>query len=1688
MLIERSMERLEDLNSADFNVELTSIFREFSETVGLIAIGEWTRNIGEGVLWFDPELTSMDELAACAEMFNPVAPVTAMTTLTSANGRTAAIVPNPPDSFAGFTMILASENDELTAGVASLCELISLAVSSARWRASLSGEPAVQRAGIQELVGSALRLEGDSSDDSEALDAVCELARSFFSLGTVSYWRADGSTYTLLNKGLLTTTGSLEDAAPSVEADLDAIRKYLENGHMIVPLSFFDSANELDHAADALALIVPTYGPDGPDGAVVFGNPSHREWSELDLQAAHAIAPSIHRTASRSQGLHKSLNRHDFNWALQRIAISAARMGFDEEEVFLHEVASTMITLLGLNAASVWRERDNEIERMFGLSAEGEKRTAERRAELDTRWVSRMHERGYAFIGEIEISGLAEVSLEDREILAVPLRADPKDPYLLALVGGRRQRWGKSELGGVAAIGKVVTQTLLRFEKERVAAERLQLEMLLTESAGLAVRARSEDIGDTFDRILVRITEFFGLAEAQAWGYKDDMAVMRNAHRPDGREGHVGLRVPYDPEEMSEKGWGVLPLGELPLPEIFDPPDTNVLLVTYRSGIEPQGMLAFIDLQNRRWSDDEISYVQKLASMLAQLSDRMTLTEMVTNGRLKRQRRSHEVLRQITAVFVDFETLNVDEALVASLEQVRSFIDCDSLALFELDHATHQIECSYESTRDDQPVQSPYGLFDRDDPAVARILDPTDGPDWRVGELFGTGDNSTRLHVVSVMDDRDILALSVVNRQGVSLDEESAQMLSLFLDILTQFRSRLALEENARLRVESDSVLREVAGDFVNRSVADVDEGIYEAMAKVGMLHACRSLGLWALDEELGGTRLLGWLADGIDESKAPPGYVAPDNPTLELVRGIESAKLFESPALHWDHTDKSRILCVAPIRVDGEVVACISSETFSELHELVDFGIQESLLGSIAALLSQLWDRLEVDRAMAEQLAMADLLRRLATFLAAISSDDLGGDERALDWLAGELGLEHLSLWGGVLVPSGMAVAMAGASSSTGAIAPNDMRNFVVSLDELELSFDETSGAWMLGEAPPRTQAMIKTLGYQGDYQVGFTRTEHSPSEQSYFVFARSGTESITENELSLLNSALMIVSQYLSRARAERALLVSFAESPVAISFRTSRFILISCNAAYEALTGRTEEELLGTTLDLVMSRDSAVDDWLSLGYDSRSFNSDHGLFSDREVEFHRPDGTIVWADVKSRMATIPGEIEPVVLTYAQDKTERRRSRQLLEYQASHDELTGLPNRRAFVDQANTELAGPNECAVLMIDLDRFKDINDLLGHSAGDQLLISCSDRIRLSLRPGDAVSRFGGDEFSVLLRGPVDPDAVSVVAERLLSLLREPVRIGSEKMYPSASVGIAIREEGDTVEDLLRFADAAMYAAKKSGRDNWVCFDHSMREAAIKTGRTETDLRHALDDDQLEVYYQPEFDLETGGIVGAEALVRWRHPEQGLLAASSFISLAEKIGMISRLGGWVIAQACTQAAAWVAEGHNIVIRVNISAQQLRRSLVGEVQGALAASKLPAGRLCLEMKESTIMDDVSESASLLEQIRQTGVQIAVDDFGTGLSSLAYLKRLPIDILKIDRTFVSSVGVDQESTDIVRSIVGLAQNLNLGVVAEGIEAESQIDELIRVGCHRGQGFHLSQPVPAEDMSLLFQVADSLE
>ena len=383
------MERLEHLDSADFEAELTSILQEFSETVGVIAIGECIGTVGDGVLWFDPESTSIDELRACVEMFDALPQTNAMTTLKAASGCMAAIVPNPPGSFARFMMILASEKEGLTTEVAGLCELMSLAVSSARWRAGSSREPAHELP-FQGLMTSMMTIEGNGGDDSEMLREICELERSFFALGSVSYWTADGSTFTLLTKGVMTSAGSVDDVAPSVEADLGASRQLLEDGHLVVPLSFFGSKNTLNHAPDAMALLVPTHGPSGLEGIVSFGSPGHREWSDVGLRVAHAIVPRIQKVARRVRPPVNTAAPDDFNHAMRGVALAATRMRFEDEEAFLREVTSTMIGLYGLRVASVWKQRDGDIERIFARGADGQRRTDARRVKMDPEWVGRL--------------------------------------------------------------------------------------------------------------------------------------------------------------------------------------------------------------------------------------------------------------------------------------------------------------------------------------------------------------------------------------------------------------------------------------------------------------------------------------------------------------------------------------------------------------------------------------------------------------------------------------------------------------------------------------------------------------------------------------------------------------------------------------------------------------------------------------------------------------------------------------------------------------------------------------------------------------------------------------------------------------------------------------------------------------------------------------------------------------------------------------------------------------------------------------------------------------------------------------------------------------------------------------------------------------------------------------------------
>ena len=438
--------------------------------------------------------------------------------------------------------------------------------------------------------------------------------------------------------------------------------------------------------------------------------------------------------------------------------------------------------------------------------------------------------------------------------------------------------------------------------------------------------------------------------------------------------------------------------------------------------------------------------------------------------------------------------------------------------------------------------------------------------------------------------------------------------------------------------------------------------------------------------------------------------------------------------------------------------------------------------------------------------------------------------------------------------------------------------------------------------------------------------------------------------------------------------------------------------------------------------------------------------------------------------------------VLVMTTDITALKRTEAELAHQALHDPLTGLANRALLLDQLARILTRRDRpagtVALLFLDLDRFKVVNDSLGHTAGDQLLYAIADRLLAALRPTDIVARLGGDEFVVLIEGLEDPHEPVLLARRIHAALKEPVVVDGNEVFTTVSIGIAITtSEDDTAGGLLRDADAAMYLAKARGRDRFEIFDEELRTQATERLRTETYLRRALDMGEIEVYYQPELSLDSGMMVGAEALARWHHPVDGLLEAGAFIELAEDSGLILDLGAWVLDEACRQAGEWHRQrpDFKLMIRVNLSARQIAQpDLVNLVVEALAKGGIESSSLCLEITETALMADPAAGLKVLQDLRSLGVELAIDDFGTGYSSLSYLKRFPVDVLKIDRSFVDGLGDDPEDTAIVTAIISLGRALGLRVVAEGVETERQLAELRRLGCDRAQGFMFARPGPA--------------
>jgi diguanylate cyclase (GGDEF)-like protein/PAS domain S-box-containing protein len=424
-----------------------------------------------------------------------------------------------------------------------------------------------------------------------------------------------------------------------------------------------------------------------------------------------------------------------------------------------------------------------------------------------------------------------------------------------------------------------------------------------------------------------------------------------------------------------------------------------------------------------------------------------------------------------------------------------------------------------------------------------------------------------------------------------------------------------------------------------------------------------------------------------------------------------------------------------------------------------------------------------------------------------------------------------------------------------------------------------------------------------------------------------------------------------------------------------------------------------------------------------------------------------------------------------------------------ALHDALTGLANRTLAVDRIGHALrrrAGEHDTvAVLALDLDRFKLINDSLGHAAGDELLVALAARLRNAVRPSDTVARFGGDEFVVVCDGLEGPEAAVAVAERLSRAISEPVALRSGEHFIGASIGIALACGGDreTPDSLLRDADAAMYRVKeRGGGDRYELFDEHMRDQVLRRVRTESDLRRALEGDELRVHYQPIVDVETGRPLSVEALVRWEHPQRGLIPPSEFIGIAEDTGLIADLGLRVLDVAAAQVAEWQRRfGIPLGLAVNVSGRQLARGeFPAHVAAIVARSGLAPGTLALEITESVLIEEADGTMAVLAQLREHGMRLILDDFGTGYSSLAYLKRFALHGLKIDRSFIDGLGTEDDDLTIVEAVIRMAHSLGLDVVAEGVETEAQLSQLRRLGCPNAQGYLFARPLPPAEMGAL--------
>ncbi|HEX8284944.1 MAG TPA: EAL domain-containing protein [Pyrinomonadaceae bacterium] len=582
-----------------------------------------------------------------------------------------------------------------------------------------------------------------------------------------------------------------------------------------------------------------------------------------------------------------------------------------------------------------------------------------------------------------------------------------------------------------------------------------------------------------------------------------------------------------------------------------------------------------------------------------------------------------------------------------------------------------------------------------------------------------------------------------------------------------------------------------------------------------------------------------------------------------------------------------------------------------------------------------------------------------------------------------------------------------------------------------------------------------------------------------TYCTYLKNVEASTKQAELA--HEHAVEVQQHMEALRAsEERFRSAFDNATIGMAVVSLQGRWLQVNRSLCDIVGYGESELLESDVQRVTHRDDLV----ALDEQMLRFSAGSVPSHQTEVRYCHKAGKEVWAHLGMSLVR-DGEAKPLhIIFQIQDITDRKRAEEQLLHDAFHDALTGLPNRALFMDHVKMAIqrsrrSGDRLFAALFLDLDRFKIINDSLGHMVGDQLLVGIAHRLEACLRPGDTVARLGGDEFTILLEDLTGTEDALEVARRVQEAVTQPFNIGGHEVFTTASIGIALSNTGyERAEDLLRDADTAMYRAKMEGKKRHVVFDKAMHDRAMELLQIETDLRRAITRKEFFLNYQPIVNLETGKVASFEALVRWRHPERGLVMPGEFVPVAEETGLIVPLGMWVLNEACRQMRAWQKLGladEGVTISVNLSSRQFSQTdLIEQVSSALRESGLRAVNLKLEITESMVMENIDTAIDMLMQLRDLGVGLSIDDFGTGYSSLSYLHRFPIDTLKIDRSFVTQMTDNAENAEIVRTIVTLARSLDMNVIAEGVETKEQLRRLGSLGCDYGQGYLFSRPVGA--------------